>query len=108
MVQAEQITFRRSVTFMTKFEIHTRLIGMDDRCFYIEHRAVVDGEIYVRAIVAGRLVGRQGPVSNEQIAELIESLGHRMPEDFTVNEEIQRWRRESALPSARRPAPNVF
>lgn len=108
VVQAEQITFRRSVTFMTKFEIHTRLIGMDDRCFYIEHRAVVDGEIYVRAVVAGRLVGKQGPVSNEEIAEMIEDLGHQMPEDFTVSEELAQWRRSSALPSARKPAPNVF
>lgn len=108
VVQAEQITFRRSITFMTKFEIHTRFIGMDDRCFYIEHRAVVDGEIYVRATIAGRLVGREGPVTNEQIADLMESLGHEMPEDFEVGEELQRWRRESALPSPRKPAPNVF
>ena len=58
--------------------------------------------------MAGRLVGKQGPVSNEEIAEMIEDLGHQMPEDFTVSEELAQWRRSSALPSARKPAPNVF
>ena len=48
VVQAEQITFRKSVNFWTKFQIHTKLIGVDDRCFYIEHRVVVDGEITSR------------------------------------------------------------
>lgn len=106
VVQSEQITFRRSVTFMTRFEIHTRMIGFDEKCFYFEQRAVVDGEIYVRAHIAGRLLSSQGPVSNGEILEVMRELGHEAPADLTVSEELQRWRADSALPSARKPAPN--
>lgn len=107
VVQAEQITFRKSVNFWTKFQIYTRLIGVDDRCFYVEHRVVVDGEIYVRAHVAGRFVGPHGPVSIAEILQLAAETGHPAPEDFEVSEELQTWRAQSALPSSRRPAPHT-
>jgi len=107
VVQAEQITFRKSVNFWTKFQIHTKIIGIDERCFYIEHRVVVDGEIYVRARVAGRFIGPNGPVTNDDILQLAADIGHHAPADFQVSEELQRWRAESALPSTRRAAPNA-
>lgn len=108
VVQSEQITFRRSVTFMTRFEIHTRMIGFDEKCFYFEQRAVVDGEIYVRAHIAGRLLSRNGPVSNAEILDAIQDLGHEVPEDLSIGEELANWRRDSALPAARKPAPNTW
>ncbi|MDZ5077632.1 acyl-CoA thioesterase [Nesterenkonia sp. HG001] len=108
VVQSEQITFRRSVTFMTRFEIHTRILGLDEKSIYFEQRAVVDGEIYVRAQIATRLVSAQGPVSNEQILEMIRELGHVVPEDLSVDEGLRRWRESAALPSSRKPAPNVW
>lgn len=107
VVQAEQITFRKSVTFWTKFQIHTKLIGVDERCFYLEHRVVVDGEIYVRAYVAGRLIGPDGPVPIEEILGLAAEIGHPAPADFEVSDDIKTWRAQSALPAARRPAPHA-
>lgn len=107
VVQAEQVTFRKSVNLWTSFEIVTQLIGVDDRCFYIEHRIVVDGEIYVRAHVAGRLIGSDGPVPIDQILEMAAEAGHPAPEDFQVSEELKQWREQFALPSARRSAPHA-
>lgn len=107
VVQAEQITFRKSVNFWTKFQIHTKFIGVDDRCFYIEHRVVVDGEIYVRAHVAGRLIGPDGPVPIEAILQLGAEVGHPAPENFEVGEELRAWRSEFALPAARKSAPHA-
>ena len=107
VVQAEQITFRKSVNFWTKFQIHTKLLGVDERCFYIEHRVVVDGEIYVRAYVAGRFVGPHGPVSIDDILNLAADIGQPASADVQVSEELQRWRADSALPSARRTAPHA-
>ncbi|GAB3186624.1 acyl-CoA thioesterase [Nesterenkonia suensis] len=108
VVQSEQIAFRKSVTFMTRFEIHTRILGLDEKSIYFEQRAVVDGEIYVRAHIAARLLSTQGPVTNEQILEMIRDLGHAVPDDFSVSDELRRWRESAALPSTRKPAPNVW
>ncbi|WP_300344484.1 acyl-CoA thioesterase [Nesterenkonia sp.] len=107
VVQAEQVTFRKSVNFFTKFQIWTKLIGVDDRCFYIEHRVVVDGEIYARAHVAGRLIGPEGPVPIQDILDLAAEIGQPAPENFQVSEELKQWRSEFALPAARRPAPHT-
>ncbi|GAA3070828.1 MULTISPECIES: acyl-CoA thioesterase [Actinomycetes] len=108
VVQAEQITFRKSVTFLTRFEIHTRMLGMDEKSIYFEQRVVVDGEIYVRAHIAARLLSGSGPVTNEQILDEIRGLGHETPADLDVGEELRRWRESAALPSSRKPAPNVW
>lgn len=108
VVQAEQITFRKSVRLWNKFEIHSRLLGFDDRCVFFEQRAVIDGEIYVRATIAGRLVGKNGPVPNEELIAMLHELPYEVPENLEVSEELKRWRAESALPASRRPAPNVW
>lgn len=108
VVQSEQITFRKSVTLMTKCQLYTRMIGMDEKCMYIEHRIVVDGEIFVRGVVAGRIVGPEGPVSNEELVAMAAELGEQVPEDFAADADLVRWREESALPSSRRPAPNPW
>ncbi|WP_150460900.1 thioesterase family protein [Nesterenkonia ebinurensis] len=107
VVQAEQITFRKSVNFWTKFQIYTKLIGVDERCFYIEHRVVVDGEIYVRGYVAGRLIGANGPVTIPEILEMAAESGHPAPEDLEVSEDLKAWRRDFALPASRKPAPHL-
>ncbi|MDR5710995.1 acyl-CoA thioesterase [Nesterenkonia flava] len=106
VVQAEQVTFRRSVNLWQRFRLATRIIGVDDRCFYIEHRVVVGGEIAVRAYVAGRLIGPQGPVPMEEILNLAAEIGDPAPENFEVPEKLRRWREDFALPSSRRAVPH--
>lgn len=105
VVQYEHVTFRKPVNFWTKFQVYSQIIGVDDRCFYIEHHVVVDGEIHVRGYVAGRLIGPDGPVSIEEILAAASEIGHSVPEDFTVSEQLRSWREQFALPSARRQAP---
>ncbi|MCD3131826.1 4-hydroxybenzoyl-CoA thioesterase, partial [Salmonella enterica subsp. enterica serovar Enteritidis] len=49
VVQAEQIAFRRSVTLGQRFDVETRMIGLDERAVWFEQRVVVDGDVAVRA-----------------------------------------------------------
>lgn len=107
VVQSEQITFRKSVNLWKKFQIFSKLVGMDEKCFYIEHRVVIEGEIYVRGLVAGRLLSKGGPVPNEEILALAAELGHEAPEPFEASEELRVWRRTFALPASRKSAPHV-
>lgn len=103
VVQAEMITFRKSVKFGTRFTQETRLLGADERCIYFEQRIVVDGEIYARGYVATRMVSKSGPVPNE---EILAAAGVNMPEDRVVPQWITQWREDSALPGARKAAPH--
>lgn len=105
VVQSETITFRKSVVFNQKFTQETRILGMDEKCIYFEQRMVAGGEIHVQATIATRLLSKKGPVANE---EILASLGLAVPEDLVLPEWVARWREDTALPGARRPAPHLW
>ncbi|WP_411731785.1 acyl-CoA thioesterase [Paeniglutamicibacter sp.] len=105
VVQSETITFRKSVVFNQKFTQETRILGMDEKSIYFEQRMVVDGEIYVQATIATRLLSKEGPVANEKI---LATMGLGPPEDLVLPEWVARWRADTALPGARRPAPHLW
>jgi len=105
VVAAETITFRRSLELWQRFELETRLLGHDDRAVYLEHRAIVDGEIYARAIIRARILRRTGGTVPHD--ELFAAVGR--PEGLPdIESWVHDWAAASALPSTRRPAPSVW
>lgn len=101
VVQAETITFRKPVTLGTRFTQETRVLGVDEKCIYFEQRIVVKGEIHARGYVAARLVSSDGPVP---VSQVLAAAGVSLPAERQVPEWILTWRRQSALPAARKPA----
>lgn len=105
VVSSETITFRKSLQLWQRFEVQSRFIGHDDKALFMEHRAVVDGEVYARAIVRARMLRRTGgTVSNE---ELFAAVGkpEGVPE---IDAWVHDWAAASALPPVRTPAPSVW
>jgi acyl-CoA thioesterase FadM len=100
----ETISFRKSLQLGQRYSVETRILGLDERAIYFEQRAVSDGEIYARAVIATRLVSADGPVSNEDI---IAAFG-APPEDLVLPGWIHEWRLNNTLPSTRRPAPHAW
>lgn len=104
VVNAETITFRKSLQLWQKFTIESKIIGVDERAIYFEQRMVVKGEIYAQAFQATRLVGNGRPIANEEIfAEIGEP-----PADLLLPEWLHEWRATTALPGARKPAPHLW
>jgi acyl-CoA thioesterase FadM len=109
VVQAEQIAFRRSITLWRRYSLETRIIGLDDKCIWLEQCFVVDGEVCVRGYVATRFLGPDGPVPNgEVLAAVREELGEDLPEGLELPEWLHEWRVHVALPGSRRPAPHLW
>ncbi|MDZ8170492.1 thioesterase family protein [Microbacterium xanthum] len=105
VVSAETVTFRKSLNLWQRFDVESRLIGHDDRAVYLEHRAVVDGEIYARAIIRARMMKRSGGTLSHE--ELFGAVGR--PEGVPdVDEWVHDWASASALPSTRREAPSIW
>ena len=105
VVSSETITFRKSLQLWQRFEVQSRFIGHDDKAVFMEHRAVVDGEIYARAIVRARMLRRTGgAVSNE---ELFAAVGH--PEGVPeIDEWVHDWAAASSLPPVKKSAPSIW
>jgi acyl-CoA thioesterase FadM len=105
VVSNETITFRKSLNLWQSFVIETRFMGHDDRAFFLEHRAVVDGEIYARAIIRARMLRRTGGTVPHE--ELFAAIGR--PEGLPeVEPWLHEWAAASTLPSTRRPAPSLW
>ncbi|GAB3632855.1 acyl-CoA thioesterase [Microbacterium shaanxiense] len=105
VVSAETVTFRKSLQLWQRFDIESRLLGHDDRAIYLEHRAVVDGEIYARAIIRARMLKRSGGTLSHQ--ELFAAVGR--PEGLPdVEAWVHEWATASALPSTRAEAPSQW
>lgn len=105
VVSSETVTFRKSLQLWQRFDVESRFVGHDDKAVFLEHRAVVDGEVYARVIVRSRMLRRTGgTVSNE---ELFAAVGRPagLPE---VEPWIHDWASASALPSTKKPAPSVW
>jgi acyl-CoA thioesterase FadM len=103
VVAAETITFRKSLGLWQRFDLETRLIGHDDRAIYLEHRALVGGEIHARAIIRARMLKRSGGTLSHD--ELFAAVGR--PEGLPeVPAWVHEWAAASTLPSTRRPAPS--
>lgn len=105
VVSSETVTFRKSLQLWQRFDVQSRFIGHDDKAVFLEHRAVVDGEIYARVIVRSRMLRRTGgTVSNE---ELFAAVGkpEGVPE---IDAWVHDWAAASALPPVRVKAPSVW
>lgn len=106
VVANSTIAHRKSLKLWQRFVIESRLIGADDRAVYLEHRAVVKGEIYARLFVRGRFVKRAGGVL--PISELIEALGYDPATIPAPPEWMHEWAAHVALPATKAPAPSVW
>lgn len=103
VVSSETITFRKSLGLWKRFDVETRFIGHDEKALLMEHRAVVDGEIYARVIVRARLLRRSGGTVG--LDEVFATLGR--PDDLPGAEEwVSAWGAASALPSTKEAAPS--
>lgn len=103
VVSSETVTFRKSLTLWQRFDVESRFTGHDGRGFFLEHRAVVNNEVYARVIVRARILRRSGgTVPSEELFEAF-----HIPDDApTVEPWVHEWAAASALPSTRQPAPS--
>ncbi|WP_022899837.1 acyl-CoA thioesterase [Humibacter albus] len=105
VVASETITFRKSLKLWQRFAVESRIIGFDDRAAYVQHRAVVDGEIYAEAFIKARFLKRAG--GTVPLAELLDAVG-RTPVGLELPEWLIRWGDDVRLPSTRTAAPSVW
>lgn len=105
VVSSETVTFRKSLNLWQKFDVESRMIGHDDKAVYLEHRAVVGGEVYARAIIRARMMKRSGGTLSHE--ELFAAIGR--PEGVPeVDAWVHDWAAASALPPTRAKAPSVW
>ncbi len=105
VVVSSTITYRRSLDPWQRFELESRIVGLDDVAGYVEQRFVRHGEICARAVIKARFLKKSGGIV--PIPELAELFGLD-PADHPLPAWLAEWGGNAALPSRRDPAPSVW
>ena len=79
MVAGQTITYRRSLKLWQRFDLHTRVVGLDDRWIYLEQTFAVGREIYAAAMVRARFLKKTGgSVGHDELEEMTGSFGDHL------------------------------
>jgi len=88
VVAAQTITYKRSLTLGQRFELVTRVLGVDERSVYLEQTFVRRGKVIARAVVQGRFLRKTGGTVSP--AELLDAVGGA-PSDLALPEWVHEW-----------------
>lgn len=104
VVVQETITFRKSLTPWLRFQVETKIIGWDDKAFFIGQRFVVGREIYAEAVVKLRFL--KSPKGTPSPAEINQMLGGWPGAEPELPSWVSEWDKSVALPKGKEPAPS--
>lgn len=92
VVAGQTIAYYRSLNPWKRFEVHTRILGLDDRWGFLEQEFVSEGIVCARAIVRSRFLKRSGGSVNHDEFETV--FGH-VPGDEGIPEWVLEWSRQA-------------
>jgi len=105
VVASQTISYRKSLQFGQRFDLETKLVGLDTKAVYCEQRFTVDGEIYARGFVKARFLKKAG--GTVTVAELTEAVGTDLSE-LPLPGWIEQWSTDVSLPPTRAAAPSEW
>ncbi len=77
VVTGAMVRFRRSLTLWQHYTITTRILGWDERSFYIQQVFESRGEVVNEIWLEGRFLARRGP--KPSISDVLTLAGHSEP-----------------------------
>jgi YbgC/YbaW family acyl-CoA thioester hydrolase len=93
VVANQTITYRKSLKLGDRFEIETRIAGVDDKAAYFEQRFVVNGTVYAEAVVRQRFIRRRaGSLAMAELMTWVDPI----PEDRVLAPWIGDWAANAA------------
>lgn len=103
VVAGQTIAYRRSLTLWQRFEVRTRMLGVDERSFYLEQTFVSRDQVCARAVIQGRFLRRTGgsvtssTVTVDELADLVGGL----PADLQLPSWVADWAAANRIRTSR-------
>ncbi len=95
VVAGQTISYRRSLRLWQRFEVHTRVLGFDDRWGYIEQTFVVGMTVHAQAIVRSRFLKRSGgSVTHDEL----EQVAGPLADHAAIPDWVLAWSAASRIP----------
>ena len=88
---AATIRWRRGLTPFQKFEIHTRVIGWDEKAFYLDQKVLAQEHVIAHAIVKAIFINRKGSISASDIVDMLGKKDVHTPSP-ELPEAVKHWK----------------
>ena len=93
VVAGLSITYWKDLKLGQQFDIHSKILGIDDRWFYLEQSFMRGETVHARAVIRGCFVEPgKGRVSTEALTALLGEL----PEHLEVPDWVRSWTTQSS------------
>lgn len=101
VVAGQTITYRRSLNPFQRFDLLTKVLGVDDRWIYMDQTFVVGETVHAHAVIRARFLKKGGgSVEHDEIEEVIGTF----PDHLELPEWLVDWTESTKIPTA---APDV-
>jgi YbgC/YbaW family acyl-CoA thioester hydrolase len=83
VVAGQTITYRKSLKLGQRFEVESRILGMDERWFFVQQVFRSEGAVYAHAMVRARFLKKTGgSVEHDEMGEFLGGFPdwHDVPE----------------------------
>lgn len=71
MVGAAYVRYRRRLKVFSKYELHTELLGFDDRWYYFHQETIKNGVVHFSALMRVAVFSKQGLVPTHTVNETL-------------------------------------
>ncbi len=88
VVAGQTLTYRRSLTLGQRFTVRTRVLGFDERWFYMDQRFVRGEHVVAHAVVRARFLDRHG---HSVPHDALERLAGAFPGSLQVPGWVTEW-----------------
>ncbi|MDO6684447.1 MULTISPECIES: acyl-CoA thioesterase [unclassified Agarivorans] len=72
VVNAQSVTYIRPIKPMSKIELHSKLLGWDEKYWYFEHRFIANRTLYASILVRGVFLKGKKPVPMSELLGLVD------------------------------------
>ncbi|NYI42102.1 acyl-CoA thioesterase [Demequina lutea] len=88
VVAGQTITYRKSLKLGQRFDVESRILGMDERWFYVQQVFRREDTVYAHALVRVRFLKKSsGSVEHDEMGEFVGGF----PDSLDVPEWIRQW-----------------
>ncbi len=95
VVAGTSITYRRSLQLGQRFDVHSRLLGMDEQWFYVQQVFMRGDTVCAHAVVRVRFLKRAGgSVGHDEMGEFLGGF----PDSLRVPEWVAPWSAATKYP----------
>lgn len=85
---AATLRWRRGLRPYQRFDLHTHVLGWDDKWFYLDQKFISEGHILAHGIVKAVFVGKEGTVPAPKLVEYVQGKGLESPQ---LPESVLNW-----------------